>query len=317
MEGSTGKEPRDASKISIGGQFSASTQTVTRYKDNGLYYEPRSVQKRSNTECNNCLEVQGNATNLKKCISCGKAFYCSKECQRIAWPSHKEDCRDISWADALLGLLTHPPILHALRVAIIQKIGFTNAEDCWSIVLDTFLAPANKNDRIGLYTGPWPFFNEAAQMIGYPMLNQFNVFLKPTSELQPSEDNATAAEHIALWRNSREMAVKSGREEHPIVVLQTKYHNTSSFFGIEMKPEAYLDVRGTPPPSYLSLHLPLEQEAKISTNNELPDWEKTLERINQYLKNDEDDTLKLRRPIREEDKEIYRRRGRQTKARYD
>ncbi|KAF4623219.1 hypothetical protein D9613_001296 [Agrocybe pediades] len=274
MEDSAEQEIQNA-QIAIRGPLNDTTQTVTRYKDNGLYYEPRSVDKMPNTECDNCLKVRGKGTSLKKCIQCGKAFYCSKECQRTAWPSHKEDCRDIAWADALLRLLMHPPLLHALRVAIIQKIGVTNAKDCWSIVLDIFLAPVNENDKIGLLTGPWSFFKEAAKMMGYPMLNQFNVFLGPTSEIQSLEDSAMATEHITLWRNSREMAVNSGRGEHPIVVLQIKYHNTSSFFGIEMKPEAYLDVCGSPPPSYLSLHLPLEQEAKVS--RELPDWEMTLE----------------------------------------
>ena len=36
-----------------------------------------------------------NATDVKSCVSCRSASYCSKECQKIDWPLHKHLCKII------------------------------------------------------------------------------------------------------------------------------------------------------------------------------------------------------------------------------
>ncbi|KAL8748220.1 MAG: hypothetical protein Q9184_007495 [Pyrenodesmia sp. 2 TL-2023] len=44
----------------------------------------------SSLRCENCNE---SSTQLKNCAACGKAKYCSKECQRVAWKAHKLECK--------------------------------------------------------------------------------------------------------------------------------------------------------------------------------------------------------------------------------
>jgi hypothetical protein len=40
--------------------------------------------------CQNCANPI--KENPKRCGKCHRAFYCSKECQKADWPSHKEEC---------------------------------------------------------------------------------------------------------------------------------------------------------------------------------------------------------------------------------
>jgi hypothetical protein len=35
----------------------------------------------------------GAGLNLLRCGSCKEVYYCDPECQRAAWPGHKEECR--------------------------------------------------------------------------------------------------------------------------------------------------------------------------------------------------------------------------------
>ncbi|CAI5972588.1 unnamed protein product [Closterium sp. NIES-64] len=40
-----------------------------------------------------CSKVEGAGVQLKLCSRCGKAAYCSRECQKAHWPSHKLTCQ--------------------------------------------------------------------------------------------------------------------------------------------------------------------------------------------------------------------------------
>lgn len=44
----------------------------------------------SSPQCDNCNKP---STQLKNCAACGKAKYCSKECQKAAWKAHKPECK--------------------------------------------------------------------------------------------------------------------------------------------------------------------------------------------------------------------------------
>ncbi|TBU61067.1 hypothetical protein BD310DRAFT_768491, partial [Dichomitus squalens] len=52
-----------------------------------LSNRPTSVLRR----CSRCFEAPG-GTQLKRCTGCAFALYCSKECQKAAWPKHKIPC---------------------------------------------------------------------------------------------------------------------------------------------------------------------------------------------------------------------------------
>ena len=46
-------------------------------------------------KCDNCGVVETDEKRIQKCTGCNssKILYCSRECQKLAWPSHKHRCR--------------------------------------------------------------------------------------------------------------------------------------------------------------------------------------------------------------------------------
>ena len=55
-----------------------------------------SVDKCYDSEivCTRCLK-KGSLTALRRCTGCKSSSYCSKDCQRLDWPSHKQLCKSI------------------------------------------------------------------------------------------------------------------------------------------------------------------------------------------------------------------------------
>ncbi|KZV89009.1 hypothetical protein EXIGLDRAFT_161075 [Exidia glandulosa HHB12029] len=44
-------------------------------------------------QCHRCWKSKSEATTLLVCSACKTVLYCSKECQKAAWPAHKEHCK--------------------------------------------------------------------------------------------------------------------------------------------------------------------------------------------------------------------------------
>ncbi len=43
--------------------------------------------------CKRCAWCEAPDAHLRACAGCTGLSYCSKACQRLAWPAHKEQCR--------------------------------------------------------------------------------------------------------------------------------------------------------------------------------------------------------------------------------
>ena len=54
----------------------------------------------SDIECARCLK-RGSQTELRRCAGCKSFSYCSKDCQRSDWPSHKRLCKSIQSLEPL------------------------------------------------------------------------------------------------------------------------------------------------------------------------------------------------------------------------
>ncbi|KDQ49547.1 hypothetical protein JAAARDRAFT_42780 [Jaapia argillacea MUCL 33604] len=55
--------------------------------------DPKETMRKGLTQCQYCYISQGGGISLKKCGACRTAIYCSPECQKKAWPSHKVQCK--------------------------------------------------------------------------------------------------------------------------------------------------------------------------------------------------------------------------------
>lgn len=73
------------------------------------FWEMSQIPTKEGRECDgpNCSNVhrtrlapepgerRGKKVRLQECMGCFQAYYCSKSCQRAAWTSHKEACKEV------------------------------------------------------------------------------------------------------------------------------------------------------------------------------------------------------------------------------
>ncbi|KAJ6471590.1 hypothetical protein C8R47DRAFT_1297351 [Mycena vitilis] len=52
----------------------------------------RQTLRKELTQCQYCYKSKGPGVSLQRCGGCGVDIYCSKECQRSAWKTHKAKC---------------------------------------------------------------------------------------------------------------------------------------------------------------------------------------------------------------------------------
>ncbi|KAH8101794.1 hypothetical protein BXZ70DRAFT_76725 [Cristinia sonorae] len=93
--------------------------------------DPKQQARKELTQCQTCYESKADGVTLFKCAGCKFELYCSKACQKKAWPTHKVRCRinqsvtssagDVSQALHLFSSKHQPTIgqagMRALQVA--------------------------------------------------------------------------------------------------------------------------------------------------------------------------------------------------------
>ncbi|KAI0076493.1 hypothetical protein K474DRAFT_1662849 [Panus rudis PR-1116 ss-1] len=55
--------------------------------------DPKESFRRKLTQCQYCMKAKLQGVTFFRCNACKIDIYCSKECQKASWPSHKEKCR--------------------------------------------------------------------------------------------------------------------------------------------------------------------------------------------------------------------------------
>ncbi|KAJ7156722.1 hypothetical protein C8R46DRAFT_1114977 [Mycena filopes] len=54
--------------------------------------DPKQTLRNELTQCQYCFKSKGPGVDLRKCAACKVDLYCSKECQKSAWKTHKSKC---------------------------------------------------------------------------------------------------------------------------------------------------------------------------------------------------------------------------------
>ncbi|KZT12829.1 uncharacterized protein LAESUDRAFT_17982 [Laetiporus sulphureus 93-53] len=55
--------------------------------------DPKEPLRKESTQCQNCLKSRADGAIMSRCSACRVDLYCSKECQKQAWPVHKARCK--------------------------------------------------------------------------------------------------------------------------------------------------------------------------------------------------------------------------------
>ncbi|KAF5325165.1 hypothetical protein D9619_010074 [Psilocybe cf. subviscida] len=63
--------------------------------------EPGEQAQKAFTQCQNCWKSELDGITLFRCGNCKNKTYCSKACQKAAWPSHKIECKSNQKVQAL------------------------------------------------------------------------------------------------------------------------------------------------------------------------------------------------------------------------
>ncbi|KZT65995.1 hypothetical protein DAEQUDRAFT_730758 [Daedalea quercina L-15889] len=55
--------------------------------------DPEETLRKGNTQCQHCFKSRLDGVRMSRCGACRVDMYCSKECQKAAWPVHKTRCK--------------------------------------------------------------------------------------------------------------------------------------------------------------------------------------------------------------------------------
>ena len=67
-----------------------------RSRDEQVVEEVPKKKKMKYVPCDQCGEFETKRNRFYNCANCRVAVYCGKDCQRIAWPGHKSDCKRLA-----------------------------------------------------------------------------------------------------------------------------------------------------------------------------------------------------------------------------
>ncbi|KAJ6491580.1 ankyrin [Mycena vulgaris] len=97
------------------------------------------IRKRTGDEAprsEKCCDMCGNsAATLKNCARCRIARYCSAECQKTAWPSHKKTCQPFSASNTVTLTPYYESFGNTIPTADLtrQAMGYPTQSSSWSI----------------------------------------------------------------------------------------------------------------------------------------------------------------------------------------
>ncbi|KAF2640372.1 hypothetical protein P280DRAFT_480825 [Massarina eburnea CBS 473.64] len=90
--------------------------------------EKLTVEEGDNSQCHSCNKSRESLSSpLNKCAGCGKAWYCSKDCQKEDWKDHKPRCLKSRTASRLDGITHYNTVAYKIPQAqeLAQTINLT------------------------------------------------------------------------------------------------------------------------------------------------------------------------------------------------
>ncbi|KAF4615824.1 hypothetical protein D9613_012435 [Agrocybe pediades] len=268
-------------------------------------------------QCENCGKKKGDdgVAELKRCAGCYKVAFCSRECQKTLWPTHKADCKTMQEgrfiAELVQNFYSNPLLLRMLRAAIVLRLGLQNSAapvpqtSIPFIVVHLHIVPLSEADKEKLVHKQLDAAGKE-RIPGYLEvgINNETPDYIPIART-PAEERQLGLNY-ALYKQARRHADEHGREGNPIVFVAFGHGSSSMLSAIEITPDAFEIARG----NYSSLS-PLLQQLIPDVAGANPVGVRTLLAVaNTFIQLDLNDELRLRRDMTQADKTFVRDTGR-------
>lgn len=260
-----------------------------------------------------CTQCETEMEKPRKCSKCRSVLYCSQECQRKNWPTHKRICHEVEHSSGVLKLVrmfsVNPLLMMYLKVAIVldcnllnnPRIGF---ELPFVAHVDIALEPSDIFDFVGLYFDDKVVREKLQGMVQVNAMTPWYTGMQGARPLTPQRLNQ--------WREVRARHNADGYTKDPVGLLDfssagiSKNDRTITYMvsvGCHISP--------------VILEMAMERESFVrvcplaGTRFKQPMNAMTcLEYTNIHIRADTQNQLRLRTEMTEQDKEVIQAAGR-------
>ncbi|KAG1863626.1 hypothetical protein DFJ58DRAFT_774202 [Suillus subalutaceus] len=249
-----------------------------------------------------CSQCQMSLEKPLKCAKCKSVWYCSKECQRKNWPTHKPRCHDVERSSGALKFIRmfilNPILMGLLKVSIVidcglienPRIGF---DVPFGVRVDIAIEPSNILNFIELYLN-----NKSP---GEKLQGMVQVNAMTPWELTP--------ERLNIWREARARHDAEGFAKDPVGLVDFIDVNCTEDSGNSATAEFHF------PRIVLDIAKEREPFLRVSaiTGAEFTEPMTAmacLESLNMHIRADKENQLYLRTDMTDQDKEVIRAAGR-------
>ncbi|KAJ7440827.1 hypothetical protein B0H11DRAFT_2098446 [Mycena galericulata] len=250
----------------------------------------REVRAKGKQACAVCGNIK---YELRRCGKCKHASYCSKECQKADWPTHKFAC---SAADSGVNMMKVAQTLNASSFLNMQLQGaFIAAFDLlrdprldrvFAARVDIGVEPTDLMAFINIFRGGTP----AQNVEGMVQVNAFT----------PLPDAWITEQAAQVWRSARESTTSAGLATSPVgLVVLSKANALVKIYPIVILPQMINMMRDSP-----TFH---QESSLTGLTTVVPvDVASLMEMLNKHIRADDKNKLSLRTEMTPGDVQVIR-----------
>jgi len=246
------------------------------------------------TSCSQCLKPNSDDT-FRRCSKCKAVWYCSQECQKLAWPQHKTTCKAVEGsgvAKILQAFIANPILMHYLHMCIVLKMDLVDKPNRgpFLISVDVGIHPTLA-ETFEIMQGSLDLASSEDTIQG--MLQITAVTASPSIVLTPNR--------MALWKKIREATDAGGCSSDPVAYVEMiKESGSNSFsFPTHISAAALQGAQSNEP--FVS-YSALTGKKSLEPMNA----DSCIGYINWHIRADKQNQLKLRSPLRRIDVDVIK-----------
>ncbi|KAF9037489.1 hypothetical protein BJ165DRAFT_1614449 [Panaeolus papilionaceus] len=269
--------------------------------------------------CSVCGQGAADQGTLAWCHDCQLVPYCSKECQKADWQTHKPSCHELQQTSAFQAttarFLAHPQLCHYLQIAIVIDADFLSiplserGETRLTVILNAYTKPSNKNLR-ATRDYIWEAFHKGHCIPTVEELFQLqhgSFFIHDGEVNQTNHVDSPAT--LKLWEKARKMQLSSsdkGRINNPVILLAWAWNDKYIVCGLELRAEAFQDAKNRVIHHTRQLRFGGQPTTSLKPERFETDRDKNelLSKINKFIQNDTNNKLGLRTAMTMADRRV-------------